>query len=144
MTELIEILHREDCSLVLRDAQGHVRTFFKQGVRDLEDLLDHEPETLRGAAVADKVVGKAAAAMMAHGGVREVYGEVMSRKALPMLEQGGIAFSWGELIDAVVIPEGDARCPLETIVGPAGTLGQAVSLLREHWAEMRRKNEKSS
>ena len=139
MNELIEILHREGCSLVLRDVQGNVRTFYKKGVRDLEDLLDHEPATLRGAAVADKVVGKAAAAMMAHGGVGEAYADVLSRKAVPMLEAGGVRYACGELVDAIVIPEGDTRCPLEEIVATADTAEEAVGLLREHFDEMQKK-----
>ena len=139
MNELIEILHREGCSLVLRDVKGNVRTFYKKGVRDLEDLLDHEPATLRGAAVADKVVGKAAAAMMAHGGVEEAYADVLSRKAVPMLESGGVRYACGELVDAIVIPEGDTRCPLEEIVATADTAEEAVGLLREHFDEMQKK-----
>ena len=64
METLVRLLRREHCSLVVRDAAGNVTLYHKQGVRDLEDLLDHAPATLRGAELADKVVGKAAAGMM--------------------------------------------------------------------------------
>lgn len=43
---LIDILHKEGCSLVLEDAQGNIRLFYKKGVRDLEDLLNNEPDVL--------------------------------------------------------------------------------------------------
>lgn len=138
MKELIEKLHSEHCSLVLRDTEGNVRCFYKQGVRDLEDLLDKEPATLQGALIADKVIGKAAAGMMAHGGVKEVYAEVMSPKAIPMLEQYGIIYSYGQLVEGIVIPEGDDRCPLESIVAPATTAEETVHLLRAHFEEMKR------
>lgn len=135
MDTLIDILHEQGCSLVLRDAQGTVRTFHKRGVRDLEDLLDHEPETLRGAMVADKVVGKAAAAMMAVGSVARLHTTVLSRKALPLLDAAGMAYTYDELVDGIVIPKGDTRCPLEQIVAPAQTAEEVVRMLWEHFGK---------
>ena len=115
MNDLISTLHESGASLVV-SSRGELRTFFKKGVRDLEDLLDHDPDFLKGAVVADKVVGKASAGMMAFGGVVKVYAETLSRLA---------------------IPEGDDRCPLEKIVSSAKTPGEVVSSLREHFAQMR-------
>lgn len=136
LDKLIEILHNEGCSLVLEDRQGTVRLFHKKGVRDLEYLLAHEPGTLSGATVADKVVGKAAAGMMAYGGVSEVYADTMSRKAVPLLEANGVRHSCGQMVEGIVIPQGDTRCPLERIVAPAATAAETVELLRRHFAEM--------
>ncbi|MBM6991934.1 MAG: DUF1893 domain-containing protein [Prevotella sp.] len=133
MEKLIDTLHREKCSLVLRDGQGRVRTFWKAGVRDLEDLLQEEPETLRGATIADKVVGKAAAGMMVVGGVADVYADVLSRAALPLLDAAGMRYSCGTLVDQIIIAEGDERCPLEQIVAPAKTAGEVVEMLFEHF-----------
>lgn len=137
LNSLIEALRKNDCSLVLGDKGESVRLFYKKGVRDLEYLLDHEPEALQGATVADKVVGKAAAGMMAYGGVREVYAEVLSRKAVPILEANDVAYSYGQMVDNIVIPKGDTRCPLEKIVEPATTATETVELLRRHFAEKR-------
>lgn len=138
LDKLIETLHKSGCSLVLEDKQGNIRLFFKKGVRDLEDLLDHEPETLSGATIADKVIGKAAAGMIAYGGASEVYAEAMSRKALPLLEDNNVRYSYGQVVDHIVIPQGDTRCPLEEIVAPATTAEEAVRLLRQHFMEMQK------
>ena len=136
---LIDILHQENCSLVVQDTKGEIRTFFKKGVRDLEDLLDHEPSFLRGAMIADKVIGKAAAGLIVKGGVAEVYADVMSRLALPLLDEAGIPYSYGELVERIVIPEGDNRCPLERIVADAKTAEGVETLLRQHFQEMENK-----
>lgn len=133
--DIIDLLHHTQCSLVVSN-QGRVRTFNKKGVRDLEFLLEHEPGFLLGAVIADKVIGKAAAGMAAAGGVTEVYADVMSRKALPILDKSHIKYSWGTLVDAIVIPAGDTRCPLEKIVEPACNAQQVVDLLRAHFAHM--------
>lgn len=136
MQWLIDILHREGCSLVVSN-HGVVKTFNKKGVRDLEDLLNHEPQFLHGATIADKVIGKAAAGMAAYGGVKEIYADVMSRKALPILDSNNIKYSYHKLVDNIIIPQGDNRCPLENIVAPAHTATQVVQLLNEHFAHMK-------
>lgn len=138
MQQLIEILRREKCSLVVKN-HGIVTTYSKPGVRDLEHLLDHEPEVLQGAVIADKVIGKAAAAMVVVGGVKALYAEVMSKKAIPFLDEAGIAYSYGTLVDTIK-EEGD-RCQLEKITAPATTPEETVALLRAHFKEKKRERE---
>lgn len=138
MQQLIEILRREKCSLVVKN-HGIVTTYSKPGVRDLEYLLDHDPEMLHGATIADKVIGKAAAAMVVVGGVKELYAEVMSKKAIPFLEEAGIVYTYGTLVDTIK-EEGD-RCQLEKITAPATTPEETVALLRTHFEEKKRERE---
>lgn len=138
MQQLIEILRREKCSLVVKN-HGIVTTYSKPGVRDLEYLLDHDPEMLHGATIADKVIGKAAAAMVVVGGVKELYAEVLSKKAIPFLEEAGIAYTYGTLVDTIK-EEGD-RCQLEKITAPATTPEETVALLRAHFQEKKRERE---
>lgn len=135
MQQLIEILRREKCSLVVKN-HGIVTTYSKPGVRDLEHLLDHDPEALHGAVIADKVIGKAAAAMVVVGRVKALYAEVMSKKAIPFLEEAGIAYTYGTLVDTIK-EEGD-RCQLEKITAPATTPEETVALLRTHFEEKKR------
>ncbi|MBO6250085.1 MAG: DUF1893 domain-containing protein [Muribaculaceae bacterium] len=132
---LVQLLHDAACSLVVEN-RGETRTYGKKGVRDLMWLLDHEPERLRGARVADKVVGKAAAGLMAQGGVSEVYASVMSCPARQVLEQAGIPYGYGVLVDNIVIEAGDDRCPLEQIVMEARTPQEIENLLRQHFIHM--------
>jgi hypothetical protein len=83
------------------------------------------------------VVGKASAGLLVQGGVIEVYADVMSRLAIPLLDKAGIRYNYGETVDRVVIPEGDKRCPLESIVLEAETAQEVETLLRQHFEEMR-------
>ena len=137
MQQLIDILHQQECSIVVQSKAGEVTTYYKKGVRDLVWLLDHNVECLRGAKIADKVIGKAAAGLLVQGGVVEAYADVMSRLALPLLDEAGIPYRYGTLVDCIVIPEGDNRCPLERIVAPARTADEVEALLREHFEEMK-------
>lgn len=56
-----------------------MRIFRERGVADLFRLLHEEPQLLRGAFIADKVVGKGAAALMVLGGVEGLFADVVSR-----------------------------------------------------------------
>lgn len=135
MKELVNILHRQQCSLVVCTTDGSLTTYNKKGVRDLVWLLDNEPRRLPGARIADKVIGKAAAGLLVKGRVAEVYADVMSRMALPLLDNAEIPYSYGELVERIVIPEGDSRCPLESIVAKANTAEEVETMLRQHFKE---------
>ena len=67
MEELINLLHTGGYSCTIAN-KGEIRTFTQRGVADIYDLLTQEPEFLKGASIADKVVGKGAAALMILGG----------------------------------------------------------------------------
>ena len=54
MQHLIDLLHQQECSLVVRSKAGEVTTYHKKGVRDLVWLLDHDAERLRGAVIAGR------------------------------------------------------------------------------------------
>lgn len=139
MKNLIDILHREGCSLVV-EKDGEVSIYNQKGVRDLEHLLKHEPEKLHRARIADKVTGKAAAGIVVKGGVKELYTDVMSRKALPILDDSDMRYTYGELADEIIIKEGDTRCRLEEIVSEATTADEVVERLWAHFDEMKNKH----
>ena len=67
MNELIDILHQGGYSCVIRKGDD-TRTFHQRGVADLWQLCQGEEHFLRGARIADKVIGKGASAMIIHGG----------------------------------------------------------------------------
>ena len=88
MEQLIEQLHEGGYSCVIR--QGNTtRTFTQRGVNDLYMLVNEAPGFLHGAVMADKVVGKGAAALMAIGGIKELYADVISESAYEMLTRVG-------------------------------------------------------
>ena len=91
-----------------------MRVFYERGVKDLYRLLKEVPGLLRGAFVADKVVGKAAAALLALGGVEEVFADVISRPALDLLEKNAVGTGYRLCVPHIVNRTHTGRCPLET------------------------------
>lgn len=115
MKQLIDILHNEDLTLVVRSNNGEILRFTQRGVKDLVTLVSERPEVLQGAYIADKAVGKAAAACMVVGGVKQVHADVMSQPALALLRQHGVEAEYGKLVDHIINRKGDDWCPMEKL-----------------------------
>ena len=115
MKQLIDILHNEGLTLVIKSADGNLHRFTQRGVKDLVSLVSECPEVLQGAIIADKAVGKAAAACMVVGGVRQVHADVMSEPALAMLQKHGVDAQYGQLVDHIINRTGTDWCPMERL-----------------------------
>ena len=115
MKQLIDILHNEELTLVVRSADGELHRFTQRGVKDLLALVTERPEMLRDAIIADKAVGKAAAACMAVGRVKQVHADVMSEPALELLEKHNVTASYSKLVDHIINRTGTDWCPMEKL-----------------------------
>lgn len=113
MKELIEILRTEGLTLVVKSADGNIHRFTQRGVKDLLTLVTERPAVLSGALIADKAVGKAAAACMTVGGVRQVHADVMSEPALALLQAHGVETGYTTLVDHIINRAGNDWCPME-------------------------------
>ena len=111
--QLKECLAAEQCSCVIYN-RGEVRIFRERGVKDLYRLLKEEPEFLAGASIADKVIGKGAAALMVLGGVHEVFAQVISTPARELLERSGIKVAFLSEVPHIINRTRTGWCPLET------------------------------
>lgn len=113
MPALAELLTAERCSCVVRNG-GQTRIFRERGVKDLYRLLKEEPELLDGASVADKVIGKAAAALMILGNVQQIYAGVVSTPALELFRRTGTQVGFAREVPHIVNRTQTGWCPLET------------------------------
>lgn len=128
--QLIDLLHAEACSCVIRNG-GTTRIFRQRGVRDLYRLLHEEPRLLDGAFVADKVVGKGAAALMLLGGVAELYADVISRPALELLAASSVRVTYTLEVPRIVNRTQTGLCPVESLCRDCTTAAEALPLIRD-------------
>ncbi len=134
--ELIEILHTKACSCVVRNGEKTLE-FYGRGVVDLYDTLELAPDILRGALIADKVVGKGAAALMILGGVAEVYADVMSKPAASLLENAGVKFSYADPVEGIINRAGDGPCPVEALTADCTTAAECFPIISDFIQAMR-------
>lgn len=112
MDNIIDILHKGNYSCVIKNSNT-IRSFTQRGVNDLYYLFTNEPDFLRGAIVADKIVGKAAAAIMIAGGVKSLYTDIISIKAIDVLKNSNTVYNFKTQIDVVINRDKTNMCPLE-------------------------------
>lgn len=113
LEELIEILHAGNYSCVI-EHQNERRTFTQRGVADLYDLYQTCPEFLANARVADKVIGKGAAALLVLGKAATVYADVISTPAREILQEAGIELHFRQEVPHIENRTQTGWCPLET------------------------------
>lgn len=127
--QTIGLLFAEKCSCVVRNGD-EVRIFRERGVKDLYRLLREEPQLLDGAFVADKVVGKGAAALMILGGIGELHADVISRPARLLLAASPVHVSYTLEVPYIVNRTRTGQCPVETLCRDCATAAEALPLIR--------------
>lgn len=127
--KMLNALDEQGVGMII-DNRGEISTYNQPGVQDLLRLTAEEPERLRGAVVADKRVGKAAACLLIEGGVKRVYTLLVSTPARLMLETAGIPLYAREEIPLMINKDGSDLCPMEKKLMDAKTPEQCAAVLR--------------
>lgn len=136
LKQLAEILHEESCSCVIENEDGQLTIGHERGVIDLMNFLKNRPEVLRGALMADKVVGKGAAALMVLGGVKGIYADVISVKAFELLDKSGVDVHYGVIVENIINREGTGNCPVETLCSDCATAEECLPLIEAFLSRM--------
>lgn len=138
--QLISLLHSGNHSLVVGTADGNTLTFDGRGVSDLLRLLDTAPQTLQGATLADKVVGKAAAALMIAGQVSEVHADTISEQALRLFNANapGTVVGYDRAVPHIINRQQTGWCPMELACRDCQTAEECVVKIKEKLSELKK------
>lgn len=124
-------LLEEGAALAVVNGGGEL-TFNERGIKT---LLSLQNGALTDAAVADKVVGKAAAMMMVRGGAIEVYAQIISRPALEVFKVHDKICLYGEVVPNVINRNKTGICPMEQAVLGVDDIDKAYEILTEKTGE---------
>ena len=95
--------------LVYKD--GNITFQDEHGIQPL--LIQIKKKGLKNATVVDKVVGKAAALLMAYGKVKQVHTNIIAKDAIKVFEKYNVEYSYVELVDHIQNNKKDGLCPME-------------------------------
>lgn len=141
MDELIRLLNEGNYSCVVRQGE-ETRTFSRRGVADLYDLYVTDRAFLKGAWLADKVIGKGAAALMVLGGVSRVWTRVVSTPALALFRKGGVEVAYAKEVPCIINRTRTGRCPLETLCNVSDNPVELYPVIEDFVSRMREAGEK--
>lgn len=99
-------------SCVIRNHK--IRTFSNGGIVDIYNLYQFEPQFLKGAFIADKVIGKAAAAILIEGGIKKLYADVISVPAFFLLLEHNIEVEFSKMVAYIENRDKSGLCPMES------------------------------
>jgi tonB-dependent outer membrane receptor len=100
-------------------------------------LLTQEPDFLKGASIADKVVGKGAAALMILGGIRELHTDIISSKALDLLRSSDIKVHFVQEVPFIWNRDHTGWCPVETMCSEKESAEAILPLIRDFLEKIR-------
>lgn len=126
--ELIELLRNGNHSLVIhRDTTSVYDT---RGIATLLQIIDSDSNELSGTSVVDKVVGKAAAALMIVGGISELHALLITQGALSLLATSDICVSYDTLTDHIMNRNHTGWCPMEMACRDCITAEECITEIR--------------
>lgn len=99
------------------------------GIRPVLRAVAESNDDVRGASLADKVVGLAVARLAAYFGLAAVYAAIGSDPAAEELERAGIPYEFAESVPLVMNKSGNGRCPIESLAASTRTPEETYRVL---------------
>lgn len=115
------------CFAVLSD--GSEYSSKQRGIAPLLLPIKDNRSYFKGAYVADKIIGKAAAELLVYSGAKYVYAKTLSRLAAKVFDSYGIEYDYSTLTDRIINRSGDGPCPMEQAVSQSKSLDESFDLI---------------
>lgn len=108
-----EKLYDSNASLVVLYQNGICKEYYHRRIEDIVAILLENKDALKGATIADKVIGKVAGSVLAVAGIKELYADTISKFAIPVLEENGIKYEYNNKVDFIQNNDKTGMCPME-------------------------------
>ncbi|MBS5113045.1 MAG: DUF1893 domain-containing protein [Coprobacillus cateniformis] len=135
LKSLQEKLNNEDLTLVAQ-IQDTIYTSQLKGIAPLINPMKENQLFFKDAIVVDRVIGKAAAMLLALSQVQYIYAYVLSRKAREILDAYKIDYDYEKLADYIVNRDHTGMCPMEKTVYDMTDLNEALAALIQKQEEL--------
>ena len=107
------ILKEEDKSLVIVKNGRIIFCSESSGIKGILEAIEKLGERLSGASAADRIVGKAAALLLAYSQIVRVYAITLSRSGLHTLRKNSIPVEYDYLVPEILDKNKKDICPFE-------------------------------
>jgi len=127
--QMLEMLNRQGLSLLVFNHDS-LTTHSNRGIQDLLQLISEQPQRLDGAVAADKIIGKAAAAIMIAGGVKEVHTNIICTPARELFEAHHVRVFAAEEVPMILNRDRSGMCPIDTQINEVESVEECVAILQ--------------
>lgn len=115
MEHLKAMLDNPEVRGVVCSTGGEIVEFHSPGVKDLYCLVAKRRHLLDGACVADRVIGRGAALLLAMGHVSKVFAQLISEQAVQVFQAAEIAVDYDIMVPNIINRDGTDICPVEKL-----------------------------
>jgi hypothetical protein len=127
--------HTENLSFALVKQGRTLARGTGDGIGELLTAVETLGNQVRGASLADKIVGKAVAMVAAYGGICAIYSPLASEAARRVLVEHRIELQADRLVPLILNRRNDGPCPMERLTLPLEQPQDAVRALKEFVAD---------
>jgi len=106
-------LYETKASLVVLYKDGTCKEYYNRRIIDIKAILSDDKEALKGAIIADKVIGKLAASLLTYAGVKAIYADTISCYAIPILENNNVEYDYRVKAEYIQNNDKTGMCPME-------------------------------
>ena len=130
LSQAIALLASDETLTCVVSGPNGILSAHDRGIKPILSWLAAAPDTLHGAAIADKVVGKAAALLFIQGGISCLHTRIISQPALEILTAYQIPVTYNHLVERISNRAGDGLCPMESRVIDINDPAEAYAALQ--------------
>jgi len=134
-----ETLKEKNLSLVIVKEGKLLFKSDSSGINGLLQAIENLEKNLHRSSVADRVVGRAAALLLAYSRVKEVYASTLSNEGLRVLKENNIPAEHDNLVPEILDKEEKNICPFEKFSLTIKSPNEAYRKLKEFTEKLRKK-----
>lgn len=110
-----ELLEKEQLALAIVKEGKLIFSSRDRGIKPMYTAVSELKDELKGASVADRVIGKAAAMLCEYACIKELYTKLVSENAVKVLQKTSIQFCYDETTPYIKNRDKTSMCPVETL-----------------------------
>jgi len=131
-----DALRRGGYSLVIVKDGRMIYASRSHGIGGILEAIEELDNRIERASVADRIIGKAAALLLAYSKVKDAYVLVISRNGLETLRSHGIQVDYESLVPKILDRSRREICPFEKIALEIDSPRLGFEVLRRRWRSL--------
>jgi hypothetical protein len=126
------LLKKKNYTLVIVKNGRAIFETNSQGIRGLLTAIEKTGKELKSSSAADKIVGEAAAHLLAYSNVIEVFALTLSQGGKSILEKNNISHEYEDLVPHILNLNKTDLCPFEKLVSGCNNPKEVYEKLKKH------------
>jgi len=131
-----DALRRGDYSLVIVRDGRIIYASRSHGIGGILGAIEELDNRIEGASVADRIIGKATALLLAYSKVKDAYAVIISRNGLETLRSHGVQVDYENLVPKILDRSRREICPFEKIALEIDSPRLGFEMLRRRWRSL--------